>query len=621
MDEIYRSCSEVIIWLGEHELDEDKGEFIYGETPAHLSTRQWGDLAAAKEVLTEGKKPSTIADCYDFAFAIIVLLAHDCHVFELPLLPREHLKKSTENLSVIDIGRALWLGDLPSMTGGPFDIDTYVAWRDTASAIMLLFSRKYWTRVWILQEIALAPSALLHFGRHMISLDLLFAAQEQLLKHYHTCCSRWGYEAMGRKYTAMTGVVEQFEILGQLRELRLLAHSDGPISLYDIINALTDKGEATDPRDQIYGLLGFLQGMNPKPLSPNYAYDVAQVYTKAMYSIILERKDLLALQFTDRSRSEAKKLPTWVPDWSASLERDPMPYDWSLFKASTGLSFDASLIEGLILETRGTIIDQITETGTRMVFEYQSLTAFLKRLTEWRMKMNENSSIRQKYQISGVTRSFFRTLLADTLIDTTGRARRLTAEDCETISSWWSYTLELLKTTANQQEWGGLSLPIEFTNVFETMKKYLRSRRFLITKNHRIGMGVSILSRSMDDEDARREAKEGDVICLIGGCNVPVVLRPLTAVEDGSEGIQPGRSSSVPRYSYVGSCYLDGVMDGEMALSEGFATQLIHIMGTELAKSESLPKGGFEDKPGPVQLLIADAFGSGSRSRAKRNSF
>jgi len=280
MGEIYRRCSEVLIWLGEHELDEDKGEFIQGETPAFESIRQWGDLGTAKEVLAEGKKPNTIADCYDFAFATIVLLAHDFHVFELPLLPLEHFEKSTDNMSAIEVGRALWMSDIPSMTGGPFDMDTHVAWRDTASAIMLLFSRKYWTRVWILQEAVLAPSALIHFGRHMMSLDLFFAAQEQLSNHYHTCCSPWGYEAMGMKYTAMTGVVEQFEILDELRGLRSLAQSDGPVSLYDTINALTDKGEATDPKDQIYGLLGISQG-GPRPLSPNYAYDVAQVYTRA----------------------------------------------------------------------------------------------------------------------------------------------------------------------------------------------------------------------------------------------------------------------------------------------------------------------------------------------------
>jgi hypothetical protein len=43
-------------------------------------------------------------------------------------------------------------------------------------------------------------------------------------------------------------------------------------------------------------------------------------------------------------------------------------------------------------------------------------------------------------------------------------------------------------------------------------------------------------------------AQQGDLVCVLFGCSVPVVLRRLD--EDNS-------------YTFIGECYLHGFMDGE----------------------------------------------------------
>ncbi len=68
----------------------------------------------------------------------------------------------------------------------------------------------------------------------------------------------------------------------------------------------------------------------------------------------------------------------------------------------------------------------------------------------------------------------------------------------------------------------------------EKVFRFVRTRRLMVTLDGFIGLVPT-------------DAQQGDVVCLLLGCNVPMVLR---AVEDR-------------QYKVVGGCYLHGVMEGE----------------------------------------------------------
>jgi hypothetical protein len=59
--------------------------------------------------------------------------------------------------------------------------------------------------------------------------------------------------------------------------------------------------------------------------------------------------------------------------------------------------------------------------------------------------------------------------------------------------------------------------------------------------------------------------KEGDMLCLIMGAQVPFLLRPLS---DSEEEASNGKRC----YALVGECYVHGMMDGE-GLEQGFSEQ------------------------------------------------
>jgi len=71
----------------------------------------------------------------------------------------------------------------------------------------------------------------------------------------------------------------------------------------------------------------------------------------------------------------------------------------------------------------------------------------------------------------------------------------------------------------------------------------------------------------------QRQVREGDEVWILFGCNLPVILRPLQTRCVNSQGRDGATSSDQPSspasrppvavHSFLGSCYVDGIMDGE----------------------------------------------------------
>lgn len=76
-------------------------------------------------------------------------------------------------------------------------------------------------------------------------------------------------------------------------------------------------------------------------------------------------------------------------------------------------------------------------------------------------------------------------------------------------------------------------------------------RRLMVTEEGRVGI-------------APRQAEKGDLVCVLFGCNVPVILRPYPEGEAGGGGGGDASASSFAgKYQFVGECFVDGFMDGE----------------------------------------------------------
>ena len=81
------------------------------------------------------------------------------------------------------------------------------------------------------------------------------------------------------------------------------------------------KWQCTDPRDKVYGLLGFVADLKEKDMVIDYKLPVRTVYANAAKMLITKYKSLSFLcQSMLHDHPSSHDLPTWLPDWSDDEE-------------------------------------------------------------------------------------------------------------------------------------------------------------------------------------------------------------------------------------------------------------------------------------------------------------
>ncbi len=145
-----------------------------------------------------------------------------------------------------------------------------------------LFERPYWSRIWILQEIAVSRRIVLHCGlRHIGWYDL----------YLFTICV--AHLTTPRFDMPINGILHEFydANLWDFEEVRRNQGENKRSNecLYDILSNFTHYFSASDPRDKIYALLGLTGKYNMKygiKLDYSQATTTLDVYVAAVKAII-----------------------------------------------------------------------------------------------------------------------------------------------------------------------------------------------------------------------------------------------------------------------------------------------------------------------------------------------
>ncbi|KAF4785083.1 hypothetical protein HER10_EVM0002441 [Colletotrichum scovillei] len=162
--------------------------------------------------------------------------------------------------------------------------------------IRVLLQRRYFRRVWIIQELVLAPRVLIPIGNVIFTADHTTARKLTKSENDSTNKSKISWKKTEAPW------------LEHIAQGRI----DG-LSLWDMV-ALTSKSHASDFRDKLYGILGLLSfGSNNNLLQPNYAISARQmVIGFVAHCIINEGKPQLLLAAQGYS---AQKDPSWLLAW------------------------------------------------------------------------------------------------------------------------------------------------------------------------------------------------------------------------------------------------------------------------------------------------------------------
>jgi hypothetical protein len=354
------------------------------------------------------------------------------------------------------------------------------------TAIKNLIEREWFTRLWVVQEIRVAAQAVMVVGDCNLSWDIFRVAFDWIWMNVRT----------------VTSIFDET----YLRHLYLVINRSKPLTTMDLLLYAWNL-KCLDPRDKVYALLGLLDEDVSLGIAPDYSLSKEEVYKDLVVRYTHETlySSLLRLCVLRNFSS----LPSWVPDFSG-----PEPPEISEFSHASGYSKH----EGFYDPINGNLCVRGVPSGTinnvrRMVPKTASVPEILVLCRSWEPQDLEIALYRGGGTILD---AFLSTLLCGHTREVTGTGPSL--EECRSF-------YDTFVTNRRTEE-----LPGSGKQFIELLRRNLLGRSFFTTSNGYIGLCPAV-------------AKPGDRLCVVLGCETPLLLRPL------SNG----------HYQIVGECFVHGL--------------------------------------------------------------
>jgi hypothetical protein len=438
---------------------------------------------------------------------------------------------------------------------------------EIAALIDLTFVQNcpWFERMWVVQELGAADTAeILYDGKAVGWGDFLNAAY-----YLH--------------YTCKFPIPNIHKLTG-LEKIRRGWNDRKRLSLLELVREFQYR-RSTDPRDRIYALLGLMgDGMNSL-LQPDYTKPVSDVYARATQHFILQSRSLDSIcGWQTQGRQD---MPSWIPDYSLDqkLAASPLVVNFgheSLFAASgydhrakyalnistmqdceglqvTGLCIDSISVlsvsasesepfgsiertwnstiagAGHLLPGLTKALEAALEAISSIVSNYSARWERARLTRSYALhshsieKASLTESIRPPSYLDVVISDAQNTYIIDAYLQCLlcGRGtmgKRLTEREIQTILN--------LKGSEGPSDEPQSDIILSICTAFE---RGMKRRNMVVTSKGYIGA-------------VPEQAQQGDLVCVLFGCSVPVVLR---------------KRQEENRYTFIGECYLHGFMDAE----------------------------------------------------------
>lgn len=206
--------------------------------------------------------------------------------------------------------------------------------RVAVGPIKALLIRKWWKRVWTLQELALGKNFLLMCGQDTLS--WIHCEHAKLAIHYLVILAG----SYGRDQIFWLEKAAWWDSL-TMRVLVQGKKTNQDLTMLNLL-AITERNgrRASDARDRIYGLLGIANDTIAKQVTVDYKKSPKEVYTEVAAALVtrygldtLSYCDSALVQHCPSEITVVDQWPSWVPRWHAC---EPRPFH-------KGASFSISL--------------------------------------------------------------------------------------------------------------------------------------------------------------------------------------------------------------------------------------------------------------------------------------
>ncbi|KAF5611565.1 heterokaryon incompatibility het-6, partial [Fusarium subglutinans] len=416
--------------------------------------------------------------------------------------------------------RAVTFLDAIATTGEPFgssnisQILAAGAENGDLLAVVSLFGREYWRRLWVVQEVSNAKRIMVYCGSTRLE---------------------W------KKYqSASFSYVQTLIYQGPASLPDLKFHmSDGEEALLQVLRTCRRK-LASDPRDKLYGILGVLPAGIREEFRADCNLSVKDVYTEIVDFLLktTEKLDIICEAIHFPVHTSTANLPTFVPDWSHIPQTSAMGFKYNF--AASGSSkaicrfrderlnkLEISALEIDVVQSKGVVVGTLCNLG-----DY--LMAFL----HWRALLLQAVEGRIEQEIKMAEECLAATICLGQIPSEYDRGR-WQAEIYHVFANLFRDRLPYIILDDRLAYY--LKTPSE---VKAEMRRHflqihfgdrMMGRCFCLTQNRRLAMGSGFMLA-------------GDIIVVPLGCSTPILLRA-----EGTQG----------EYRYVGDIYIDGYMFGK----------------------------------------------------------
>ena len=578
-----------------------------GDPPSYEAVSYcWGPTTEKKAILLNGK----LFHCFPSAYALLyacsslfkdrLLWVDAICINQDDLIERSKqvriMRKIYENATRVIV----WPGDSSSsrlasamlydlygtslmFQGSAYDFDKWFfheRYSPRWLALVQLLKKPYFSRIWVLQEIAVASNVQVLHGGIYIPWEIMFKIMTDLWHPHRRGSLSYTSNPEMRTFhqSSQSDPAHNASIMWLLYEKHGRVPNGERLRLGKLL-CLCSKFKSTDARDKIFALVGLAMETTPSLIAIDYEDTPAQVYIKSTRNILGRENDHFDIlsnsgigyrKKTDVADSLSTTLPSWVADWSSqrvgfTLASRGEGTGGYCSSTHTEITIDflqyvpESSLE--ILSLKGILIDTIDELGCTLDTERESgeisISDSSTTVKLWYEEAKDITFRKAKNPYPQGNQSRAEALWRTIIGDTAYQIRPAPPEFGQYFSKWveWGAIIQSAGTRSaledlmkkNDPQVEAMNSELSSETIQSGMRDYSNNlaeisvgRRFCVTKDGYMGL-------------VPPGTEEGDLVCIIAGAPTPYLLRRFKH--------SSSKTFPMELYQLVGECYIHGRMD------------------------------------------------------------
>lgn len=276
---------------------------------------------------------------------------------------------------------------------------------------------------------------------------------------------------------------------------------------------------------------------------------------------IMWRGSLSALNYSVNNQPAAdSSLPSWVADWRMVPSNPFLPVErmarYTLYNASEGLDGTTNIWNLKYLSSVGVLVDTVNIVGD--LLDSTDDKSIFNNLSQWRSILRFDEALDQSYITGGsLEDAFWRTLMIDAVLDDeyNGKYARLVPEDRTAFDKLWAFGANTQKAIED------FAVPVKRSII--PSSSYSTARRHQESKilHNKAGIHWEWASR----------LKRGQEIFVVHSAKTPMVLQRQHMILISPDPVPQ------PLYTFIGDCYVHGIMDGQIIGHPGTSVSNINL--------------------------------------------